>query len=49
MVLQLAVMWVAPYTLLPMPAAPNQMWVAYRLVYLPVGASAMDLGVGVVC
>jgi hypothetical protein len=49
MALQSAVMWVAPYTLLLPPAAPNQMWVAYRLVYLPVGAGAVDRGVGVMC
>jgi hypothetical protein len=49
MALQSAVMWVAPDILLPPPAAPNQMWAAYRLVYLPVGAGAWDWGVGVMC
>jgi hypothetical protein len=43
MALQLAVVWVAPYTLLPPPAVPNQMSVAYRLVYLPV---RLALGIG---
>jgi hypothetical protein len=31
------------------PAAPNQMWVAYHLVYLPAGAGAVDRGVDVMC
>ncbi len=49
MVLLSAVMWMALYTLQPLPAAPNQMWVAYRLVYLPTGAGTMDWEVGVMC
>jgi hypothetical protein len=49
MALQLAVMWVALCTLLPPPAAPNQMWAVYRLVYLPAGADTVDLGIGVMC
>jgi hypothetical protein len=49
MALQSAAVWVAPYTLVLPPVVPNQMWVAYCLVYLPVGAGAVDRGVGVVC
>ncbi len=49
MALQSAVVWVASYTLLPPPAAPNKMWAAYRLVYFPAGADAVDWGVGMMC